>query len=521
MVKAALRARFRATRHKGRQNAVRVAGADTRKLYFLVSVTFCAALALAFWSGRAFAAPTFSQLPLNNLSGQQVDRLEADVWLESPEALPHLENTVARLIQIDPYNARYHYLLAKVFIRRHLAEPRNLLRLKKASELGQQAYDLAPEREYGRVVTAEILTLLGQSKEAESILRLNDKVSRRSWRSELLYVQHFVAPVKPDEALKRIDKLMATKEVVKEVPVPIVIKITKGRYGPSQQLKVFKSWHQRHRQDSFLYSLAATYSQLGQYQKASQIFATMYDSHSAGIEAQINDGIINYRFLKKPAKAAKLLKNVRHKHYDQLMNSNKVVVNTHLGILAATANKPKQARGYFLDAILLDRSPPDYLAYLKSVHSRQSKIGQFKDMLEFFTDEVPGEAAVHGMLGRVYAEELKDHHAAVRSFANAIVLDPEDSALYADMGMSYYRLKKFTDAMGLFTLATQKNPSDASSFYNLACVQSVLKLEAAAIKSLRQAVSLDPGLRQAAIADSDFRNIRHHAFFRPPAAKTK
>lgn len=467
-----------------------------------------------FTASPAMATPAFIELPLQNFTKAQVDQLEADVWLESPEALPHLENTVSRLIQIDAYNARYHYLLAKVLIRRHLAEPQNLLRLKKASELGQQAYDLQPSEEYGRVVTAEILQLLGQSKEAESILRLDDKVSRKSWRSELLYVQNFVARKNPDEALKRIDALMARKHVVKEIPVPIVIKITKSRYDPAQQAKVFKRWYDRHKQDSFLYSLAAVYSQLRQYRKASDIFRTMYDSHAAGIEAQINDGIINYRFLKSPAKATQLLERVHKRHYDQLMTSNKVVVNTHLGILATKADKPKKAQEYFLAAIHLDRSPPDYLRYLKSVHNRQKKIGQFKEILEFFTDEVPGEAAVHGMLGRLYADDLKDHKKAVRYFANAIVLDPEDSALYADMGMSYYRLKRFNDAMGLFTLATQKDPSDATAFYNLACVQAVLKLESAAIKSLKQAVSLDPGLRHAAQKDRDFTNIRHHAFFK-------
>jgi hypothetical protein len=101
---------------------------------------------------------------------QDLKSLEVRVWTSEDAELPHLENEVVRAAQLDPHSAVAHQLLAHVLVRSFTRDPGDLYTLKQASDLAQQAVDLAPKKDHGYVAMAEILDLMGNSDRGLKLL---------------------------------------------------------------------------------------------------------------------------------------------------------------------------------------------------------------------------------------------------------------------------------------------------------------------------------------------------------------
>ena len=97
--------------------------------------------------------------------------LESRAWSGEPKELRDLEQDVTAIIQSDPYNFFAHYILSQVYLRLFTAEPEDMMLLKAASDLAQQAIELAPAEEYGYIALATVLDAMGHSAKATQLLK--------------------------------------------------------------------------------------------------------------------------------------------------------------------------------------------------------------------------------------------------------------------------------------------------------------------------------------------------------------
>ena len=87
------------------------------------------------------------------------------------------------------------------------------------------------------------------------------------------------------------------------------------------------------------------------------------------------------------------------------------------------------------------------------------------------------------------------------------------SEYYTAIGLIYYKQKRYSKALGLFSKATSINPMDATAFYNKACMNSILGSKKRALDDLAIAFELDPSLKETAINDSDLKDIKNSRIF--------
>lgn len=104
----------------------------------------------------------------------------------------------------------------------------------------------------------------------------------------------------------------------------------------------------------------------------------------------------------------------------------------------------------------------------------------------------PEQYAVYANLGQAYAN-ANQPESAIEAYQNAIELKPDDAALYNNLGQIYVRLRRYEEARQAFEKAAELSPGDAATFYfNLGVTfYNANRLEAA-IEPLRKATEIDP-----------------------------
>ena len=136
--------------------------------------------------------------------------LENQVWMVDPAKLAELEGKVTRLIQEDPHSPFAHYLLGHLYLRQFKNDPADMGKLRKSSELAQQAIDLNDSSEFGYLISAAILDMMGYSDNASQMVNpvINTKISE-SWRTLFVRAQLMAGRGSPELTLDSISAAMA------------------------------------------------------------------------------------------------------------------------------------------------------------------------------------------------------------------------------------------------------------------------------------------------------------------------
>lgn len=95
----------------------------------------------------------------------------------------------------------------------------------------------------------------------------------------------------------------------------------------------------------------------------------------------------------------------------------------------------------------------------------------------------------------------------------AAKLRPGDLGVAMALGWCYKRTHRLAQAIDALERAADENPDEALLHYNLACYWSLAGDPAKALRSLSQALDLDPDLRDQIDQESDFDAIRETAEF--------
>lgn len=124
----------------------------------------------------------------------------------------------------------------------------------------------------------------------------------------------------------------------------------------------------------------------------------------------------------------------------------------------------------------------------------------------------PYNSTVFFSLGNLYSEQ-KRYAEAVTVMQRAILIAPNNLEYRNNLGNVFLRQRQLEAAVQEFEAIIAKQPDFAQAYYNLACAYAILGRNGLAIEHLRQALQLEPALRQTAQQDHDLEGLREDSRF--------
>lgn len=124
-------------------------------------------------------------------------------------------------------------------------------------------------------------------------------------------------------------------------------------------------------------------------------------------------------------------------------------------------------------------------AYLKAIKNKKRTL---------FFKSAP---SAYNNLGEAYMQ-AQQYQEAIETFKHVIKMEPDKSIGYVNLATVFLRLNDPKSANAICLDALQAFPKSAHLHYNLACAYALMDEHQHALNSLRQAVDLDPDLREYA-----------------------
>ncbi len=441
----------------------------------------------------------------------RLQQLERDVWTKSDNILDDLERRITREIQIDPYSAYPFYLLSHLKLREFTNSPEDLALVKQASELAQQATELEPKSDYGYIALAETLDTMGQPEKAINLLNSAAAMGiSPTWRFyfSLARLQAQSAPQK--KILNLLKQALSFSISEPEIIIPYVVAMLQTSHHSSELSNKLVEWNRNFPHQLFQQTLAISLTKEGKFQSAHKIYKSIYTKDGKKYGSIVNDSIVLYKYLNKPKEAFKLLSKLSK---DKALRKNRKellpTIYQHLGAIHIQNKNVRLAQENFIKAIKLSNNQIAMIGYASDMYKDANQSRHLHKLIKSLTEEIKPSALLYAILGETQSEDLQDHPEALKSFANAILLDPNRSDFYNGMGLAYYRLKLHQKALSMFEEAVQIDPTDATAKYNGACVLSQMGRVKDSLVALEEALNLNPQLAVHASGDSDFNPIRH------------
>lgn len=161
-------------------------------------------------------------------------------------------------------------------------------------------------------------------------------------------------------------------------------------------------------------------------------------------------------------------------HYDKAAELDKDLVNkakylNYCGVIYYEHGQYKESIEYFQKAIQMS---PETLLYYSNLANGYNSIFEYEKPVVFYKmamkymDEDNTRAEAYNYLGVAYSNLGKDRR-ALGIYKKAQRLNPDNSLYYANIGYSYYKLKKYKIANGYYEKAysDRKNPSALTNYY--------------------------------------------------------
>ena len=454
---------------------------------------------------------TFQSLPLQAsvASSIPVSQIEENIWLLDSENLRDVEQEAVRIVQMEPHSALGHYLLAEIYLRRFKGNPSQLKLLQQASDLGQQAIELDPSGDYGYLVAAQVLDLMGYTESALGALEGNPNYKMiESWRVPFLKAQLKSGLRSEPEVLINYEESLRKSGSLKNVIVPYIIASLQSKQTNKHEIiDELNTWRAKYPHKLFDLTLAIALTEKKKYQEAHALYARLQASDPLLYEAFINDAIVSSNYLGNPEEAIKLLKVVINAK-DRIDTNKRNLAKAHLARIYIEGTKRIPEGKIILSEVIRDTSSPsEWLVFGQRAFEKSKQMKEFVSFLDDVEKISPGSGFIYALKGEILSENLALHDQAIESFRSAIILEPNRSDFYNGLGLAYYRMNEMQKALYVFHEATRIDPKDATSRYNEACVLALLGRSDEAIGSLKAAIELDPKLQNSAKSDNDLKSL--------------
>ncbi len=154
-----------------------------------------------------------------------------------------------------------------------------------------------------------------------------------------------------------------------------------------------------------------------------------------------------------------------------------------LSHLLLKSKKYEQAEPLLRQGLAQNPNDPALNSQLASVLGAQGKIEEATALLEKVHQLAPADVEVSRMLGDAYLQAGAAEKAEPL-FAAALRAAPNDPELLDDEGQSLILEKRFADAVGVFSHASDVNPKDADAWSGLAFASAQTHQDSITLKSL-------------------------------------
>lgn len=443
-------------------------------------------------------------VPTSDLSA-----IEIQVYTTDEALLPQIESQAVRAIQLRPEDAKAHYILALVMIRKFSKDPSDLYVLKQASELAQQAIDLDSKNPVGYVAMASVLDAMNSQERALRLLEeAESKGIKQNWRFSFLRARLLSAESGSTRVLDLLERSLSFSDVLRPVVVPHVVAILQSEHTDQRLVQKIQEWNVKFPSKIFDLTEAIAYGEMGDHRSAIKKYEDILVEEPENREALINSATTLYQHLRRENDA---LKNYRHvvDRFGAVMPQGMLaMVYAHMGAANLRIRKYQEAHQCFFKALEFDHENVGVLDFIAKSFRDQKAYIQLVDLLRDINVKFNGLGVYHAILGETLSEHLQKHEEAVKFFSNAIILEPERGDYYNGIGLAFYRNRKFSEALRSFVAATELDPNDATARYNEACVLALLGRGEEAIATLAEAFSIDPRLVYSARVDHDLELLK-------------
>lgn len=474
-----------------------------RKICFLALIMF------------TYPASGFSQAVSDS---ETLKKLEERVWSVPDHLILEAESTAAKVIQLHPHSAAAHYLLGQVYIRKFTNNPFEMIHLRRAAELGQQAIDLRPDLDFGYVVSAQVLDIMGYTENAIKLInpKFNPAI-KASWRTTFLQAKFILAQRNFQRSLDLLKTAMKMKHSQSNIITPLALAIIDRNFYGRDLINNITDWKNEFDSEEASLQLAITYTDLGDYDKSHEIYTRLTKNKQSRfyLEAKINHAILLFKHKSYLALSEKMLEKVLSSEtfIREGVHAKKLLARSYLAQIYLHQKLYDKASKLLLGNIKEAENPAQWISQCYLLYKSTNSLKQFSDFIYEVKKEVSGTSMLFALHGDVLSEHLNKHDAAIISYSKAIILEPNKSQLYNGLGLAYYRKNEMRSALKNFSYASKINPSDATARYNIACVLSIMGRQQEALSFLEEAINLDPRLLTNASTDNDFNNIRGSSTF--------
>lgn len=448
---------------------------------------------------------------------EQMRDLERRAWTSQDSQLSSLENEVVRFIQIDPKNAYPFYLLSHIHLRKFTQSTENLMAIKVATDLAQQAVELEPRSDLGYIALAENLDIMGQGDRAVELLsNISTLGVEPTWRHYFTLARLHAQKIEVKQTLAYLEQALAFRNSEPEIIIPYVIAILQTNQSGQDLSQSLYTWDEKFPHNLFKQTIAMTLAEQGKFDKAHLIYSSIYKNAGNALEAKVNDAILLYRHLGKVSEGIKLFEDIiaDKEHHKDLSEDLYAMVEGHYATALLKAKRFQDAEKHMLFALKLAPDQTAMLEFATKSFREHAQATRLPDFIKKLTFELKPTGLLYALLGESLSEDLAKHDDAVRSFANAIILDPTRSDYYNGMGLAFFRMQKLEEALNLFREASRVDPSDSSAIYNGACALARLGRTKESLGALQEAIQLDPQLASHAKADGDLKSLYNLSDFK-------
>ncbi|MBP9707657.1 MAG: tetratricopeptide repeat protein [Oligoflexales bacterium] len=454
--------------------------------------------------------------------------LEIEIWeISDDNQLATAEKKAAFLLQTNPDSAYYHYLYTKILLRQHNLDPLNIGLINKIQQLADQTLALGMDLEFGHLIKAEMLDLIGASEDAVKLLA---KVAAqnsivKSWRYHLEYARILVglgpdsastdsenSPLsKSEQAIKEINRAMQLGTQYHNIIVPFLLAFHQANETGDKFLNTLTKYSNVYRHPYINLTLAQTYIEMKKPELANELYKNILASDSNNIEALVNDAILQLKYFKNTTATTQHLKKVLLQK--NLSREVSKTANLLIGETYLVSKNTELAKNHFMNAIKHSDEPELTLKFISKIYKKNKNIDELVDLVNSATKKIPGIAHFHAVLAEAYASQAGKQQKALKEYKNAILLDPEESSFYNGVGLVYYSISQYKQALNAFQAALLVDPNDSLAIYNLACIHAKLGEKQLALSSLSKAIALDERFIKLASEDGDFAQMRNEPDF--------
>lgn len=473
------------------------------------STQFLTALIVTAMVPSVDALANSSHFPSN------LKQLEVKTWTADETELDQIEHDLVRIIQVEPTSAYAHHLLSHLMVRMYSKNPGDMYLLKQASDLAQQSIDLDPSFDGGYASYAHLLDLMGNTDAGMKLLKDAEASGiEPNWRFYLTRARLTSDTTSTEVTLNLLRTALSFTDTQADIVVPYIIAIINTQKTQEAVISSLRDWQSKYPHDMFALALGLSYTENKQYKEAEAMYRHILSKKPEHLEAAVNLAVLQYKYLGEQVNAVDVLRDILAKRANKMTSATHNMVNLHLGAAYLRGKKFSDARAAFIATVSKDPANSGVLDFVTNAYRAENAHKELVGFLEGVTRDVAGVGIYYALMGETLSEQLGQHAAAVKSYQNAITLDPRRSDYYNGMGLAIYRGKDYRDALTAFNKATELDPSDATARYNEACMLSLLGETEEALSSLAEALTLNPRLTRSAANDDDFKNIRGSVKFR-------